>query len=153
MQRIRRGIIGLGLLLLLAGGAAWWRAAHPPLSPEQQIAAALDDASQALEARSPRRVLAYLTPEFKWNNTSREELSNLLRGTAFQWRDVRLQRFNERIEVNGDSATSSGSYSLTYRNGPQAAPETQNGNYILRWQLRDGEWKIVAATGGDSRQN
>lgn len=153
MQRMRRVIIGLGLVLLLGGSVVWWRAAHPPLSPEQQIAANLEAAADALQRRSTSGVMRYLAPDFSWNNSSRDELRQMMAGASMQWRDVQLQRLNEKITVNGDEAVSSGSYHLTYRTGPQATPETQRGNYTLRWKLRDGEWKIVTATGGESMQN
>ena len=150
MQRMRRAIIGLGLVLLVAGGIGIWRAMHPPLSPEQQIGVNLEAAADALQRRSTSGVMRYVAPEFKWNNSSRDELRQLMAGASFQWRDVQLERTDEKITVSGDEAVSSGSYHLTYRTGPQAAPEAHNGTYTLRWKLRDGEWKIVAATGGES---
>jgi ketosteroid isomerase-like protein len=153
MQRMRRAIIGLGLVLLVAGGIGIWRAMHPPLSPEQQIAVNLEAAADALQSRSTSGVMRYLAPEFKWNNSSRDELRQMVAVASFQWRDVQLERTNEKITVNGDEAVSSGTYHLAYRAGPQAALETQSGNYTLRWKLHDGEWKIAAATGGESMQN
>ncbi len=147
---MRRLIIGLGLVLLLVGGLGYWRASHPLLSPEQQIAANLDDVSSALQNRAANRVLRHLAPEFSWNNTPRKEIGDLLRGSMLGWRDVQLQRSGERIEINGDAATSSGSFRLSFRSSQGGDAQTQSGTYNLQWRKIDGEWKITAAKGGES---
>ncbi len=147
MQRMRLGVFVLGFVLIVFGSIAWWRATHPPLTAEQQIAANLDDAQRALQNRSAGGVLRHLAPDFSWNNTSRQEVSSMMKGSLFQWRDVQVQRTGEQIAVNGNTATSSGSFRLLYRPGPNAPPQTANGTYTLHWRLIDGEWKITKAEG------
>ena len=145
MRNLRKLILGLGLLLFVVGGISLWRAMHPPLTTEQQIVANMDDAARALENRLPRGILRHLAPEFSADGTSRKEFDSILKGMLFQWREVQVQRFNERVEVNGDSAVSSGTYRLSYRSAPDAPIESQSGSYSLQWRLLDGEWKVVAA--------
>jgi ketosteroid isomerase-like protein len=92
-------------------------------------------------------VLRHLAPDFSWNNISRQEVSSMTKGSLFQWRDVQVQRTGETISVTGNEATTSGSFRLSYRPGPNAPPQTTSGTYSLRWRLNDGEWKIVKAEG------
>jgi ketosteroid isomerase-like protein len=125
----------------------WWRAAHPPLTPEQQIAANLDDAQRALQNRSAGGVLRHLAPDFSWNNTSRQEFSSMTKGSLFQWRDIQVQRSDEQISVSGNEATSTGSFRMSYRAAPNTPPQNMSGTYTLRWRLIDGEWKVVKADG------
>ena len=149
----RFGLFAVGLMLLLAGVVSWWRASHPPLTASQQITANLDEATQALQNRSTAGILRHIAPGFSWNNNSKKELGDLLRGAMFQWRDVQLQRSGEVTVVNGTQATTTGSYMLRYRAGPKAPRETSSGNYKLQWQMQDGNWKIVKADGGEAAMN
>src|SRR4028119_1994047 len=131
MQRLRSGFIVLGSLLLLVSGVVWWRITHPPLTPQQQIAANLDDAQRALQNRSAAGVLRHLAPDFSWNNTSRQEVSSLTKGSMFQWRDVQMQRTDEQISVAGNTASSTGSFRVSYRPAPKAPLQTATGTYML----------------------
>jgi ketosteroid isomerase-like protein len=149
MRRLRLGVFVLGCILVLIGGVIWWRAKHPPLTAEQQIAANMDDAQRALQNRSAGGVLRHLAPDFSWNNTSRQEVSSMTKGSLFQWRDVQVERSNEQVDVSGTEATSTGSFRITYRSSPDAPPQTANGTYSLRWRLITGEWKIVKAEGAN----
>lgn len=147
---MRRFIMLLGLVLLIGGGLSYWRATHPVLSPQQQIAANLDDVASALQSRAANRVLSHLAPEFSWNNSSRKEIGDILRGSLLGFRDVQLQRSGETVQVQGDTATSSGSFRLSYRSSQGGQPQTQSGEYSLQWRKIDGEWKITSAKGGES---
>jgi ketosteroid isomerase-like protein len=140
-------VFALGTVLLLIGGFLWWQAANPPLTAEQQITASLDDAADALQKRSAAGVLRHLAPDFTWNNTSRDEFSSLLKGSLFQARDVQIRRSNEKVVVNGDEATSTGSFRATYRTTPNGDITTQNGTYTTRWKMLDSGWKMVAIEG------
>ena len=147
---MRRFVIGLGFVLLVFGGFSYWRATHPILSPEQQIILQLDDVSSALQNRSANRVLGHLSSDFKWNNSGRKEIGDLLRGSMLGFRDVQLQRSGETIHVNGDSATSSGSFRLNYRTSQGGEAQAHEGDYTLQWRKIDGNWKITAVKGGES---
>lgn len=147
MQRLRLGVFALGFVLLVIGGMAWWRATHPPLTAEQQIAANLDDAQRALQNRSASGVLRHLAPEFSWDNTSRQEVSSMTKGSMFQWRDVQVQRTDEEISVTGNEAVSTGNYRISYRIRSDMPPQSLSGRYTLHWRLINGEWKVVKAEG------
>ena len=150
MHKIRYVVLALGLVLLIVGGIGVWRAMHPPLTAEEQIIANIDDAAVSIEQRSTSRLARYLAPEFSWNGTPRADALRLLAGTFYQFRDVQLQRTIERVQVNGDTATTSGTYHISFRSAPQAAPESQSGAFTLKWRLRDGKWLIVSAQGGEA---
>jgi ketosteroid isomerase-like protein len=150
MQKMRYAVLAFGLVLLIVGGIGVWRATHPPLTAEEQIVANIDDAAAGIEQRSVSRLAHYLAPEFSWNGTPRADVTRALAGTFYQWRDVQLQRTVDRVQVSGDTATTSGTYRISFRPAPDAAPETQAGTYTLQWRLRDGNWQIVAAQGGEA---
>ena len=147
MQKLRSAIIALGILFCVIGGYFWWRAANPPLTSEQQIAANLNAAESALKQRSAGGILRHFAPEFSASGTSRDEFSSLLKGTLFQWRDVKMRRSNELITINGNEATSSGSYRISYRTSPNQPRQIQRGNYVLHWRRINDEWKVVKAEG------
>jgi hypothetical protein len=147
MHKIRFVVLALGLVLLIAGGFGVWRAMHPPLTAEEQIIANIDDAAASIEQRSTSRLARYLAPEFSWNGTPRADVIRMLAGTFYQYRDVQLQRTIDRVQVDGDTATTNGTYRISFRAAPQAAPESQSGTFTLRWRLRDGNWQIVSAQG------
>ena len=143
----------LAVLILVVIGAVAWKITHPALTPEQQIELALDNAESALENRSVGGVMSVLSNHFSYDGTSRKEIADALRGAFFQWRDVKLQRTNSSVSVNGDSASTRGNYVLTYRPNLDAPIETQRGTYVLQWRLEDGHWKVVKATADFRLQN
>jgi hypothetical protein len=149
MHKLRNSILALGLVLLLVGGFLWWQAANPPLTAEQQIKTSLDDAQAALQKRSTAGVLRHLAPGFSWNNSSRDEFASLLKGGLFQARDIQIQRYDEQIIVNGDEATSRGTFRATYRATPKGELTRQRGTYQMRWKMLDEGWKITAIEGAD----
>ena len=142
--QLRQFFIIAGAALLLAGIFFWWQS-RTPQTPEQQIQAALDNAETALERRSVSGLMQHLARDFKWNNTSRSEVADLLRGTFFLARDVQITRSEETIKVTGEIATSTGTFRATYRTAPQGPIETSEGRFTFRWRREDGQWKIVEA--------
>lgn len=133
------------LILLIVGGLAW-RLTHPLLSPSQRVERALDDATQSLQNRSVGGVMSALSKDFSYDGTSRKDIADTLRGAFFQSRDVQIQRTNRSVEVRGESASTRGSYVLTYRPTLDAPLETQRGEYSLEWRMENDEWKIVRAS-------
>lgn len=144
MQQLRKLFLTGGAAFLLAGIVFWWQN-QTPQTPQQQIIAALDDAETAIERRSVSGVMQHLARDFKWNSSSRSEVADLLRGTFFQARDVQITRSGESINVNGETATSTGTYRATYKTSPQGPPETSEGRFTLYWRLEDGQWKMYQA--------
>ncbi|HEX8834773.1 MAG TPA: nuclear transport factor 2 family protein [Abditibacteriaceae bacterium] len=150
MKNLRTYLIVAGVLLLIFGGWQAWRAANPKLTDEQQVRLHLDGAASALQDRSTARFVNYLAPNFTWNDSSRAEFNQLLAGAMWQTRDVQLQRSDEKIEVRGDQATTTGRFRVSYRSAAQAPPDTRRGTYSLKWKRIDGDWKIISATGGEN---
>ena len=136
----------LAVLILIIIGAVAWTITHPVLTPTQQIELALDNAQSALENRSVGGVMNVLSKDFSYDGTSRKDIADALRGAFFQWRDVKLQRTNSRVSVSGNSASTRGSYVLTYRPNLDAPLQTQHGTYELQWHLEEGNWKVAKAT-------
>ena len=137
---------------LLAAVALTFYFLRPPLSPEQQLRRDMDGLQSAVESTSPRGVLAYVADDFKWNDTNRDGLSKLLKGAFIEATQVKAKRTAETYEIRGDSATVSGIFNARYRRireSHDAPMNTLAGDYSLIWQRRDGDWKIVGASGGD----
>lgn len=146
----RKLLVIVGLAMLLFGGISAWRALHPALSPEQQIASQVEGLSQAIQNRSVGNTAGYLAKEFVWHSTPKTDVVEGMRGAFYSWREVQLNPSGLQIEVNGERATSSGNFSLSFRPGPDAAPEVRAGKFKLFWELRDGQWKVVKAEGGEN---
>ena len=125
---------------------------RPKLTPEQQLRRDMDGLQSAVESTSPRGVLAYVADDFKWNDSNRDGLSKLLKGAFLEASKIEATRTAETYEIRGDSATVSGIFNARYRRvreSHDAPKNTLAGDYSLIWQRRDGDWKIVGASGGD----
>jgi len=147
---LRTIIAGCGLLLLLAGGLFPWRALPPPLTDTQQVQANLLGLAQAIEEMQPRNVVAYLAPEFAWRGLTRENISQNMGGFSLQWRDVDLNLAGVQVQLAGERATSSGTFTLRYRRRGAYEIQTRVGRFKVFWEKRDGQWLAVAAEGGES---
>ena len=137
---------------LLAAIALTFYFLRPPLSPEQQLRRDMNGLQSAVESTSPRGVLAYVADDFKWNDSNRDGLSKLLKGAFLEATKIEATRTGETYELRGDSATVSGTFNARYRRireSRDAPMNTLSGDYAIQWQLRDGSWKIIGATGGD----
>ena len=144
-----RVLVIAGLLALVALAFVLMR---PKLSPEQQLRADMSSLERAVESTSPRGVLAYVADDFKWNETDRDGLSKLLKGAFLEATQIEATRDGETYDINGESATVSGAFSARYRRireSRDAPLKTLSGEYAIQWQQRNGDWKIVGATGGD----
>ena len=125
---------------------------RPKLTPEQQLRADMSGLERAIENTSPRDVLHYIADDFKWNDTDRESFSRLLKGALIETSKIEATRTGETYDVRGDSGTVSGTYTARYRRireSSSAPMNTLSGEYSIQWQQRDGEWKIVSATGSE----
>lgn len=137
---------------LVLATLTWWFL-RPPLSPEQQLRRDMDGLQAGVENTSPRDVLYYVADDFKWNDTDREGFSKLLKGAFLETSKIAATRTGETYQINGDSATVSGTFNARYKRTrePKDAPmNTLNGNYTLQWQMHDGDWKIVSATDSEN---
>lgn len=136
-----------GLLLLLLGGFFTWRALHPPLTDEQQIAAALDGITSAANNRQPRGVANYLAKDFKFGSTRKKEFQQSLAAGILQYRVVDLKLAGVQVDVNGETATSSGRYTLNLKSEYTSPAEVFPGNFDLKWRKIDGEWLVTEVEG------
>lgn len=142
-------IIG-GLILLLISGFLAWRALHPPLTDEQQIAANLDAITAAAAARDAVTIANFMTPTFNFNgnkSTQRKEFQRQLYAGMLQYRAIDLQINGVKVNVNGDKAASDGRFLLNVKSELDSPPEPYSGNFKLKWQKTDGEWKISEVQG------
>ncbi|HVF11077.1 MAG TPA: hypothetical protein VNA16_09760 [Abditibacteriaceae bacterium] len=146
--RLRRVLLATGGLLLLFGGIALWRVTHPHLTDEEQIAANLSDLTRAAAKRNARGITQYLGSGFDWQGKQRQEVQRWLAGGFIQSRDLQLSLPSVSTQVNGERATTSGTYDLSFRQTPEAPVERHFGDFKLHWQRQDGQWKIVKAEGG-----
>lgn len=140
-------------LIFCAVAFGIWRISRPQLSPEQQVKVVMDGVSQSVQNASPRGILQFLSPDFKWNNSSRAEVEKLIRQLCAGASRVELTRTNEKISVRGDEATVSGHYEIRFHTLQEASSEpahSHGGDFTLLWQKIDGEWKIVALQGGEN---
>ena len=141
----RKLVIALGLIFLLGGGLLWWRATHPPLTDEQQIAANLEDVRQALENANIERALNYLSEDAKFAGQSRSQIrSKFTIGSFINRADVRVTFTNTEHDVQGATATTKGHYKVDVRQ--RSAPDSYDGEFSLKWQKQDGDWKIADGT-------
>ena len=147
---LRKFILALGCVLLIAGGIVAWRATHPPLNDKQQIEANLEAARSAIENRNARGVTQYFASDFTWQGEKKADIHNRLVGVFIQSRDVQLHLSNVTTVMSGDSATTTGHYSISFKRTPDAWTQTDVGDFRLRWARRDGDWKIVKAEGGEN---
>lgn len=150
MLHPRNLLILAGLLLLIFGGWMAWRKAHPPLTDEQQIAANVEAVRQAIEARNARRIVAYLADDFTWNGAKKNEIESQLTGGFWQARDITANVAGLQITQNGDTATSTGNFSLTLRPSPHSRADAYTGKFTLHWKKRDGQWLVTKLEGGEN---
>jgi ketosteroid isomerase-like protein len=141
------------ILLVILGGIFTWRKLHPPLNDQQQIAAALDGICAAASARSPRGVANYLAKDFKIAGMGKSEFQNSLAGGILQYRVIELRVPNTKIVVNGEAATSEGSFNLSLKPEFNSAPEVRTGRFKLQWRKTDEGWLISKADGDLPFQN
>ncbi len=155
MQTLKRYRV-LVVVALLAALYLGWRLTRPPLSPEQQIRVNMDGVTQAIQNTSPRNILGYLSPDFQWNRTKRDEVEQMVREASVSATDVQITRSGERIQVRGNEATVTGDFRLSYRllqESRETPPHTSVGQYSVLWQKRNGDWKIVQVQGGENSAN
>ena len=146
---MKRILIFSGLLLLGLSGFLIWRALHPPLTDGEQIAANLDAITAAARARDAATVVSYLAPTFAFNGqpTKRLDFKRQLFGGMTQYRAIDLQINGVKIDVQGETSTSDGRWMLDLSRDPDVPPDSQSGDFKLKWRKIDGEWKIVEVQG------
>ena len=145
------------MVALLFCGFVGWKITHPPLTPEQQIRANMNGLTRAVRNTSPRAIIGYLAPEFKWNKTSRDEAERLIREASISATQVEVTRTAEKIEVRGESATATGDFTIRYRllqESKNVPAHSSSGQYVVTWQKQaDGNWKIAQIDGGPDAPN
>ncbi|HEX8552633.1 MAG TPA: hypothetical protein VF681_13880 [Abditibacteriaceae bacterium] len=147
---MKKWIAVVGALFIIAGAYFTFRRANSPLSDKQQIALAMEQAESALESRSAARLKNFLAEDFRHGETNRKDLSSMMAGAFWQWRDVQLLRNGEKNSVSGDTATVTGNYALRFRPSEGATYEAHGGLYTLQLRRVSNDWKIVSASGGES---
>lgn len=147
MLHPRNILLLAGFILLLLGGVFAWRSAHPPLTNREQLAANVEAIRVAVEDRNARTIASYLARDFEWGGAKRSELQNQMVGAFLQWRDVTANVTGLEITLEGDSAVTTGKYSLALRPHPRGRAESHLGVFKLRWKKQDGNWVIAKMEG------
>ena len=146
---LRRIILVTGSLLILFGAVALWRVTHPNLTDDEQIAASLSDITRNAAKRNARGITQHLGSGFDWQGQKRKDVQRWLGSGFIQSRDLKLELPTVSTQVSGDTATTTGTFNLSFRPTPEAPIERRSGDFKLQWQRQDGEWKIVKAEGGE----
>jgi hypothetical protein len=141
----RKVLLWAGLVLLIGGSWLAWRIANPPLSAEKQIAQNLESMGKAVSGKNARGVTGWLNDDFRWESHSKREVHSQLAGFFFNSDAVNLQLSNVQIKVNGERATASGRFLLSYQVSPSTPLETRTGSFRSQWVQKDGEWRIQSA--------
>jgi hypothetical protein len=147
---MRRVLLITGALLILLGAIGLWRLTHPHRTDDEQIALTLSDITREAAKRNARGIVQYLGSGFDWQGQKRKDVQRWLAGGFIQSRDVQLKLPSVSTRVNGDQATTTGTFDLSFRQEPTAPVERRSGDFTLHWQRQDGQWKIVKAEGGEA---
>lgn len=138
-------IAGIVIVLLALFGI--WRWTHPTLTDEEQIQANIAGIELGASHRAAGEVAWYLSEKFNYNGTKRSEFRKQLTLGMLQYRIIDLSSSGVQIKVNGDSATSSGTYQLSLKSEPDSSPEIHRGEFKLSWVREEGTWKLRTAEG------
>ena len=147
---MKKILIFSGVAVLLLSAVLIWRVLNPPLSDEQQIAAHLNAIAAAASARDAGGVANFLAPTVTFNGNpglERREVKRQIYIGISQYRDVDLSINGVQVQVNGERANSDGRFALSLKREFESAPELQTGDFQLKWQKMDGDWKIVEVEG------
>jgi hypothetical protein len=132
--------------LLLAAFFAW-RHFNPPLGDRELIQSHLESIRTAAQRDNPNGILSHLDENFRLSGASKSELRSHLTGFFWTYEITAVDLAGVEVAVDGETATSGGTYSIRWRSGPNAAEETRSGPFTAKWRKTDGKWKITEVTG------
>lgn len=141
---MNRRLLLLPVLLLAA--FLGWRHFQPPLGDREVILGELEAMRKAAQNQNPNGILSRLDKGFTLKGASKSELRLQLTSFFFQSSDVRLDLGGVDAKVEGEGATSGGSYTLRWKSN-QGGAEEARGNWSARWRKAEGAWKIVEVSG------
>ena len=147
---MKRILIVSGIVLLLLSGLLLWRALHPALTDAEQIAANLDAISKAANERDAVSIAEFMAPNFKFNGnagTDPKEFQRQLYARMMQYRVIDMQINGVKVQVKGAVAESDGRFLINLKSEFDSQPETNAGDFKLKWKKLDGEWKISEVQG------
>jgi len=145
---MRKILVLSGALLLLIGAFLIWKQLHPPLSDEQQILANMDAVTSAVDAKQVGGIKNYLTDDFTLKDQARQDVLTNLTGYFLNEQEVTLSVSGVEVTVTGDSAVSTGHYTIVSRAETSSPPDTTVGDFHLEWRKENGFWLIAKADGG-----
>lgn len=117
------------------------------MTDEQQIQAAIGDIAVQASHKSAGGVTYYLSKSFQYDSFKRGDIKKDLGGGMFRYAVINLRTSNVQIQVNGDSATTTGTYQLGLKLEFNSPEETTSSPFKLGWKREDGAWKISNADG------
>jgi len=134
-------LVALVLAVLL------WRWMHPKMTDEQQIQAAISDIGTQASHKSSGGITFYLSKDFRYDTVKPGEIRKNLTAGMLQYAAINLRTSDVQVQVNGDTATTTGQYHLGLKNDFSSPEQTTDSAFKLAWKREDGAWKISNADG------
>jgi hypothetical protein len=112
-------------------------------SPETKIQKAFDACVKAIEDGDASVPVEVLSPHFAGpEGMSRDEAKLYLMG-LLRNEKIGITVFSDRIEVKGSQALQNVELVLTSRTGGSVLPQdASHRQFLLQWELVDGEWRL-----------
>jgi len=116
-------------------------------SPEEQVRKSFQACIKGIEQGDAGSVVEILAPDFSGpEGMSRDEAKLFLLGVLSREK-IGVTVLSDRIEVQGTKAFQTTSLILTGKSGSSLLPEESSRKaYTLRWQKRDGRWRLKEIT-------
>ncbi len=140
----RRPLLVIALLLL---AFLAWRHFSPPPGNRDVILRETEAMRKAAESGNVNGILSRLDTNFHLQGASKSEIRSQLVAFYFTSGNVKLDLSGVDAQVNGDSATSTGAYTLRWRSGQGAPEESKSGKFNAQWKKIEGQWKITSVSG------
>jgi len=144
MKNSLRFVLPLVALLFVV---LFWRLTHPKLSDEQQIQAAIQDIATQANHKHSGAVANYLSIGFQLDGVKRAEIQKQLTLGMLQYAVINLRTSDVQVQINGDTATTTGQYHLGLKTEFSSPEQTTDSAFKLTWKREDGQWKISNADG------
>jgi predicted HicB family RNase H-like nuclease len=146
MKILKSIMVLIGIVLICGGGWMAWRSAHPALTDAEQVEANLTAISQAAARHSSQGILNYLADGFSWNDHNRHDVASMLSGAMFELNEVRIDTNSVSVQIQGNTAVSTGNYLVTAQERQNDTPKTYAGKFRVEWKKQRGQWLATKAS-------
>lgn len=134
----------IAIAVLLVGLALGWRFRPRPLTDEDRIRRALEDARQAVEHHSARDLMRFIADDYSDNEgNSKSTLRQIAAAYMLQRQRLAVGLSIRKIEVQGDAKANANIHvSIVDRDAGRGDMDLQ-----LELAKEKGAWKVVRASG------